>query len=189
MQFPNILLKALYEKISDLINYPFIRPKILVAHKNLPMPTNYLFIGNILLDFSSYDGIVNRYRDILLKYFLSDAYLRFYFSFVQPNLKKIKSGIQTDLFGKVAQSGAFSGWMGRSFEYLCIEHAAKISKMLGFSGIRQSRRSWSPAVIQPVTLPHAVISIESSNPKNSFKYPFWNCSGSHLKYLLFDSNS
>ena len=147
MQFPNILLKALYEKISDLINYPFIRPKILVAHKNLPMPTNYLFIGNILFDFSSYDGIVNRYGDILLKYFLSDAYLRFYFSFVQPNLKKIKSGIQTDLFGKVAQSGAFSGWMGRSFEYLCIEHAAKISKMLGFSGIRQSRRSWSPAVI------------------------------------------
>ena len=108
----------------------------------------------------------------LLKYFLSDAYLRFYFSFVQPNLKKIKSGIQTDLFGKVAQSGAFSGWMGRSFEYLCIEHAAKISEMLGFSGIRQSRRSWSPAVIQPVTLLHAVISTESSNPKNSFKYPF-----------------
>ncbi len=48
----------------------------------------------------------------LLKYFLSDAYLRFYFSFVQPNLKKIKSGIQTDLFGKIAQSGAFNEWIG-----------------------------------------------------------------------------
>jgi len=31
-----------------------------------------------------------------------------------------------------------SGWMGRSFEYLCIEHAAKISEMLGFSGIEFS---------------------------------------------------
>ena len=74
----------------------------------------------------------------LLKYFLSDAYLRFYFSFIQSNLKKIRSGIHTDLFGKIAQSSAFSGWMGRSFEYLCIEHAAKISKILGFSGIEFS---------------------------------------------------
>jgi hypothetical protein len=39
---PKYSPEALYEKISDLINYPFIRSKILVAHKNLPMPTNYL---------------------------------------------------------------------------------------------------------------------------------------------------
>jgi len=71
----------------------------------------------------------------LLKYYLSDAYLRFYFSFIRPNLKKIKSGIHTSMFGQIAQSGSFSGWMGRSFEYLCIEHAAKISEILGFPGI------------------------------------------------------
>jgi len=71
----------------------------------------------------------------LLKYFLSDAYLRFFFAFIRPSLKKIKSGIHTDIFGKISQSGAFSGWMGRSFEYLCVEHAAKISEILGFSGI------------------------------------------------------
>ena len=74
----------------------------------------------------------------LLKYYLSDAYLRFYFSFIRPNLKKIKSGIHTAIFGQIAQSGSFSGWMGRSFEYLCIEHAAKISEILGFSGIEFS---------------------------------------------------
>ncbi len=71
----------------------------------------------------------------LLKYSLSDAYLRFYFAFVRSNLKKIKSGIQTEIFGKISQSGAFSGWLGRSFEYLCAEHAARISEILGFSGI------------------------------------------------------
>ena len=71
----------------------------------------------------------------LLKYYLSDAYLRFYFSFIRPNLKKIKSGIQKGMFGRISQTGSFTGWMGRAFEYLCIEHAAKISKILGFSGI------------------------------------------------------
>lgn len=71
----------------------------------------------------------------LLKYYLSDGYLRFYFSFIRPNLKQIKSGIHTSMFGKIAQSGSFNGWMGRSFEYLCIEHAAKISEILGFPGI------------------------------------------------------
>ncbi len=71
----------------------------------------------------------------LLKYHLSDAYLRFYFSFILPNFKKIKSGIHTSLFGNISQSGAFNAWMGRSFEYLCMEHAGKISEILGFPGI------------------------------------------------------
>ena len=71
----------------------------------------------------------------LLKYYLSDAYLRFYFSFIQPNIKKIKAGIHAGLFGQIAQSGAFTGWMGRAFEYCCIAHAGKISKILGFPGI------------------------------------------------------
>jgi hypothetical protein len=71
----------------------------------------------------------------LLKYSLSDAYLRFYFAFIRPNLKKIKSGIHTQIFGKLSQSGAFGGWLGRSFEYLCVDHAARISEILGFSGI------------------------------------------------------
>ncbi|MCP4138650.1 MAG: ATP-binding protein [bacterium] len=78
------------------------------------------------------------YNSKLLKYYLSDPYLRFYFSFIQPNLKKIKSGIYEGLFAKISQSGAFSVWMGRSFEYLCIHHAGIICKILGFSGIEFS---------------------------------------------------
>ena len=74
----------------------------------------------------------------LLKYFLTDAYLRFYYAFVRPNLKKIKTGIHREMFGKITQSGSFNAWMGRAFEYLCIEHAGRISEILGFSGIEFS---------------------------------------------------
>jgi uncharacterized protein len=71
----------------------------------------------------------------LLKYHLSDSYLRFYFSFIKPNLKKIKSGIYQNLFGTISQSASFYTWMGCAFEYLCLEHAGKLSKILGFSGV------------------------------------------------------
>ncbi|MCP4692175.1 MAG: AAA family ATPase [Desulfobacterales bacterium] len=71
----------------------------------------------------------------LLKYHLSDAYLRFYFSFILPNFRKIKAGIHASLFGQLTQSGAFAAWMGRSFEYLCVAHAGRISEILGFPGI------------------------------------------------------
>ena len=74
----------------------------------------------------------------LLKYCLSDAYLRFYFSFIEPNLKKIKSGIQTNIFSQITQKGEFKAWMGRAFEYLCMDHASKISEILGFHGIEFS---------------------------------------------------
>ncbi|MBW2369282.1 MAG: hypothetical protein JRH15_15535 [Deltaproteobacteria bacterium] len=71
----------------------------------------------------------------LIKYHLSDPYLRFYYAFIQPNLKKIKSGVHKEIFSKISQSGAFSAWMGRAFEYLCMDHAARITEILGFSGI------------------------------------------------------
>ncbi len=70
-----------------------------------------------------------------IKYFLSDAYLRFYFSFIRPNLKKIRSGHSQTLFAAITQTGAWHVWMGRSFEYLCLQHADLISRQLGFSGI------------------------------------------------------
>jgi uncharacterized protein len=70
-----------------------------------------------------------------IKYFLSDAYSRFYFSFIRPNLKKIRAGHRKGLFAAIAQTGAYHAWLGRSFEYLCLQHAALISRELGFAGI------------------------------------------------------
>jgi uncharacterized protein len=73
-------------------------------------------------------------KGVQVKYFLIDAYLRFYFDFLLPNLNKIQSG-RENLFAHIAQSGAFHAWMGRAFEYTCIQHAHLISTLLGFSGI------------------------------------------------------
>jgi hypothetical protein len=42
-----ILLKALCEKISDLINFPFIGSKIFKEVDLLPLIFKYHFIGNI----------------------------------------------------------------------------------------------------------------------------------------------
>lgn len=70
-----------------------------------------------------------------IKYFLNDAYLRFYFSFIRPNLKKIRSRKATNLFSGISSSGAYHAWVGRSFEYLCLQHSDLIARELGFEGI------------------------------------------------------
>jgi hypothetical protein len=70
-----------------------------------------------------------------IKYFLCDAYLRFYFTFIHPNLKKIRAGQGTNILAGLSGSGALHAWMGRSFEYLCLQHALEISRIVGFSAV------------------------------------------------------
>jgi AAA+ ATPase superfamily predicted ATPase len=70
-----------------------------------------------------------------IKYFLCDAYLRFYFAFIHPNLKKIRAGQGTNILAGLSGDGALHAWMGRSFEYLCLQHALEISRIAGFSAV------------------------------------------------------
>lgn len=70
-----------------------------------------------------------------IKYFLTDAYLRLYFGFILPNQRRIEQGLQDDLFLKIRQGGAFQAWLGRSFEYVVLNHARRVSELLGFSGV------------------------------------------------------
>ena len=70
-----------------------------------------------------------------IKYRLSDPYLLFYLSFIRPNLKKIRSGAQQDLFARLSQTGRFFSWRGKSFEQLCLRHAGRLAGLLGFAGI------------------------------------------------------
>lgn len=37
--------------------------------------------------------------------------------------------------GRFPGSAALHAWMGRSFEYLCLQHALEISRMVGFSAV------------------------------------------------------
>jgi len=71
----------------------------------------------------------------IVKYFLSDAYLRFYYAFIKPALKDIKAGTNPERFNQVWTTPAYLAWRGRSFEYLCVQHARRIADLLQFSGI------------------------------------------------------
>jgi AAA+ ATPase superfamily predicted ATPase len=70
-----------------------------------------------------------------IKYFLCDAYLRFYFAFIRPNLKKIRAGQGANILAGLFGNSAMQAWMGRSFEYLCLQHALEISRIVGFSAV------------------------------------------------------
>jgi len=69
------------------------------------------------------------------KYTLTDAYMRFYFAFIEPARRKIIEGLSDTLFFRISQTPVFSDWKGRAFEYFCIQHAKRISEILGFNGI------------------------------------------------------
>lgn len=71
----------------------------------------------------------------LIRYQLSDPYMRFYFAFIKPNLRKIRSGTLREMFARLSQTGRFHSWRGKAFEHLCIGHARRIAEVLGFSGI------------------------------------------------------
>ena len=50
-------------------------------------------------------------------------------------MENIRSGLHDKLFSRLCQSPAYAGWLGRAFEYLCINHARRFTELLGFSGI------------------------------------------------------
>jgi len=70
----------------------------------------------------------------ILKYYLSDAYLNFYYSFIKPNINQINNGPPQN-FSTLVQQGFFHNWKGRAFENLCLQHSGKIAEILGFPGI------------------------------------------------------
>jgi AAA+ ATPase superfamily predicted ATPase len=74
----------------------------------------------------------------LIKYLITDGFLRFYFSFINPGLKDILAGNSPNIFQNVTQAPAFWGWLGRSFELLCLRHARELAEIMGFSGIEYS---------------------------------------------------
>ena len=81
-------------------------------------------------------------RSRIMKYSLADAYLRFYFQFVEPNTVQIKQGNQESVYRSVIGSGAYHNWMGRAFEQVCMDHAHLLSKILGFDAVNYTFGSY-----------------------------------------------
>jgi hypothetical protein len=71
----------------------------------------------------------------LRKYVLTDPYLNFYFSFVKPHLKKIRSGNKL-LFSHIQGTPAYYSWLGIAFERYCIRNAGLLAKSFGFDGVK-----------------------------------------------------
>ncbi|MFC1586317.1 hypothetical protein ACFL5V_12285, partial [Fibrobacterota bacterium] len=69
------------------------------------------------------------------RYFIHDAFLRFYFSFIRPNLDDINKRINLQRYDQIWSTPGMRNWMGRSFEHLCLQHAELIAVKLQFSGI------------------------------------------------------
>ena len=84
---------------------------------------------------SSYTPVDKPPTSRVIKYELTDPYLRFYFAFILPNLKKLGAKASGHFFERVANSSAYQSWLGRAFEYVIRDHAVEISRLLGFSGI------------------------------------------------------
>lgn len=70
-----------------------------------------------------------------IKYRLSDAYLRFYFAFILPNLDKIQGGQGANVLSGLSGSSALVSWMGHAFEQMCVQHALEIAQLVGFSAV------------------------------------------------------
>ncbi|NQY74136.1 MAG: hypothetical protein HRT90_05170, partial [Candidatus Margulisbacteria bacterium] len=67
------------------------------------------------------------------KYILKDPYLRFYYFFLK---NKIKSNeFDKGYFQKILGSPRYVSWLGRAFEYLCMNHHQRISEIIGFSDV------------------------------------------------------
>jgi len=97
-------------------------------------------LSNHLLNLQS-AGFINSIYPIdksansrIIKYYISDAYLRFYYAFIKPNLEQIKNGRKIT-FNELIHNSNFLSWRGKAFENLCIQHADKIAEILGFSGV------------------------------------------------------
>jgi len=59
----------------------------------------------------------------------------FLLAFIRPNLRKIRAGQGANILAGLTGSGALNAWMGRCFEYLCLQHASEINRIVGFSAV------------------------------------------------------
>ena len=68
----------------------------------------------------------------LIRYQLSDEYLRFYFKYIRQNRKLIELSQGTPLFKRISNQ-SFEKWLGFAFERFCYKNALFLAEKMGFS--------------------------------------------------------
>ena len=128
-----------YRPILELLaNYRF-RTRIEIA--------NHLKIDaggtlSALLDELEASGFIHHYvpynkkeNSKLVRYEIADQYLQFFYRFVAPQSKKIKSDMFQDNPTKALNLNDYHQWLGYSFERWCRFNHQRVAKKLGFSAV------------------------------------------------------
>jgi len=129
-----------YEKIIEtLAHHPYgLRRTELISHAGIDKGgglTEHLMNLEVAGFISSQTPFHKKQTSKHKRYFIHDAYLRFYFSFIKPNLGDIKKRINIQRYNQIWSAPTMRNWLGRSFEHLCLQHAELIAANLKFSGI------------------------------------------------------
>lgn len=98
-------------------------------------------LTNILKDLELC-GFIERYlpyqadaNSNLVRYCISDNYLRFYFKFISPLSTRIKQGDFNRSPLHALNKESYQKWLGLSFERYCRKHSQMIAKIIGFSAV------------------------------------------------------
>jgi hypothetical protein len=68
----------------------------------------------------------------LMKYKLTDEYLRFYYKYIEPNLRLIRENQRRDLFSQIVKP-VWNPWLGFAFENFCMKNAYYLAEIMGFA--------------------------------------------------------
>jgi len=72
----------------------------------------------------------------LSRYGINDAYLNYFFKFIQPDLKNIQAGKYQSSLTQALSMQAYQQYLGYAFERFCRGHAHDIAKILNFSAVK-----------------------------------------------------
>jgi hypothetical protein len=71
----------------------------------------------------------------LLRYQVSDPYLRFYYKFILQQHDAIKRGQFNKVPSKGINLASWRKWLGFAFEYWCLKNSTQLAEILGFSDV------------------------------------------------------
>lgn len=98
-------------------------------------------LSNVLDDLESC-GFIERYIPFqakkigkLVRYCISDNYLRFYFKFIQPISKKIEQGFYDEAPLGALNQDSYQKWLGYAFERFCRLNHKLIASIIGYQAV------------------------------------------------------
>ena len=71
----------------------------------------------------------------LARYQINDAYLQFFYKFIQPRLNDLQQGKYQSQATKALNLHDYQQWLGYAFERYCQNNAHRIAELLGFSSV------------------------------------------------------